>query len=42
MTSTDPAGNEPTDPTPDQQRLWDRETAQHYDTPGEGMFCSGK
>lgn len=23
----------------DQQRLWDEETAQRYDTPGEGMFA---
>jgi hypothetical protein len=22
----------------DQQELWDEETAQRYDTPGEGMF----
>lgn len=26
---------------PDQQRLWDTETARAYDTPGEGMFAPG-
>ena len=24
----------------DQQRLWDAEIAQSYDTPGEGMFSA--